>query len=487
MTKTADDQEMKSLPVVQSLKPYPEYKDSGVSWLGSVPEHWQERRIKTLFRESEERSGDNGSGLLLSLTRARGLIPQEQASNRIASAEDLSKYKVCRPGYLVMNRMQAWSGMFALSTCDGLVSPDYSVFIANGVLDVKYFEYLFKTPIFVEKFAQQSKGIGTGFNRLYTPEFGAVACVVPPLSEQTAIVRFLDTMDRRIRRYILAKKNLIALLNEQKRVIIQQAVTHGLDSNVLRKPSEVEWLGNIPENWEVRKLWSLFCLQGSGTTPNNDVYYGGGIPWVMTGDLNDCQITVTKRTVTKLALTSIGALRLYPAGSLLVAMYGATIGKSGVLAMEACTNQACCVFAHPLLNTNVKFFQYVVQVARPHLIRLGFGGGQPNINAKVMKSLRVPFPPRFEQDQILNWIQRLSESLNIAIGNANREIALLQEFRTRLIADVVTGKLDVRNAVSWLPIETNDLEQIADMDTLVVSDETDEVADLDTTLEEAEA
>src|SRR5690606_2446729 len=98
--------------MITELNPYPAYKDSGVPWLRAVPEHWTVQRIKTLFREKDERSGD-GDGLLLSLTRARGLVPQSEASKRLASAADLSKYRLCRPGELVMNRMQAWSGMFA--------------------------------------------------------------------------------------------------------------------------------------------------------------------------------------------------------------------------------------------------------------------------------------------------------------------------------------------------------------------------------------
>ncbi len=153
------------------LRPYPAMEDSGVSWLGEVPEHWEARRIKTLFREKDRRSVD-GTGPLLSLTRARGILPQSEASSRIASADDLSKYKVCAPGDLVMNRMQAWSGMFAVSSYHGLVSPDYSVFIATEPCSVSYFEKLFKTPLLVNQFAQASKGIGSGFNRLYTPTSG---------------------------------------------------------------------------------------------------------------------------------------------------------------------------------------------------------------------------------------------------------------------------------------------------------------------------
>ena len=169
------------------LKPYPVYKPSGVEWLGEVPAHWDVRRLKTIFREKDER-GSGGPGTLLSFTRERGIVPHAEVSTRVASASDLSKYKVCRPSDLVMNRMQAWSGMFAISKNQGLVSPDYSVFepADEQGLCVEYFGHLLKTPRLVEQFAKRSKGIGSGFNRLYTPDFGAVPVTNPPTDEQAA-------------------------------------------------------------------------------------------------------------------------------------------------------------------------------------------------------------------------------------------------------------------------------------------------------------
>ena len=221
--------------MISRLHPYPAYKTSGVPWLGDVPVHWEVRRIKTIFREVDERAGDV-PGELLSLTRAHGLIPQVEASNRIASVEDLSSYKICRPGFMVMNRMQAWSGMFAVSTREGLISPDYCIFGLADSFEVTYFEYLFKTSLMVGQFAQKSKGIGSGFNRLYTDDFGSIPSFVPPPSEQAGIVRYLDHVDRRIRRYVAAKQKLIALLEEEKQAVVNRAVTRGLDPNVRSSP-----------------------------------------------------------------------------------------------------------------------------------------------------------------------------------------------------------------------------------------------------------
>ncbi|NJL50060.1 MAG: hypothetical protein HC929_25045, partial [Leptolyngbyaceae cyanobacterium SM2_5_2] len=288
--------------MISELKPYSAYKDSGLPWLGEVPKHWAIVRIKNLFREIDRRNGNSGS-TLLSLTRSRGILPQAEASNRIASVENLSKYKLCKPGDLVMNRMQAWSGMFAISTYEGCISPDYSLFLPVKPLDVKYFEYVFKTPLLIEQFAQRSKGIGTGFNRLYTPDFGVVPLAIPSVEEQSKIATFLDYADRRIRRYIRSKQKLIKLLEEQKQVIINQAVTRGLDPNVSLKPSGIEWLGDIPARWDLKKVKFLVASRG-GMTPSKAEanYWNGEIPWVSPKDMKVLELVDSEDHISDLAL-----------------------------------------------------------------------------------------------------------------------------------------------------------------------------------------
>jgi type I restriction enzyme S subunit len=312
-----------------------------------------------------------------------------------------------------------------------------------------FFHHLLRSPIYKTRIKTASRGIVESRLRLYTDDLYRIEALLPPKDEQAAIVRFLDHADLRIRRAIAAKQKLIRLLEEQKRATSHRAVTRGVDPDARLKPSGVEWLGDVPEHWEIRKIRSLFRRQGSGTTPVGDRYYDGGIPWVMSGDLNDAAVTTTKRSVTGEALEEVGALKLYPQKSLVVAMYGATIGKTGVIEMAACTNQACCVFSDPFPSVSVEFLQLVVNVARPALLVQSFGGGQPNINAGVIKSLRVPLPPLKEQMRVLEWIHQ--NGFGDAIAAATIEIALLKEYRARLIADVVTGKLDVREVATKLP------------------------------------
>ncbi|MFV1968508.1 MAG: restriction endonuclease subunit S, partial [Pirellulaceae bacterium] len=415
------------------------------------------KRIKALFREKDERSGD-GEGTLLSLTRAKGIVPQTEASNRIASTEDLSKYKVCRPGDLVMNRMQAWSGMFALSSIEGVVSPDYSVFGSIGSADVKYFEHLFKTPLLVDQFAQRSKGIGSGFNRLYTPDFGAVPVVVPPLPEQAAIVRYLDYVDRRIRRYIRAKQKLIGLLEELKAAIIHRAVTRGLpaaaaaqaglDPNVRIKHSGVEWLGEVPEHWGVVSLgMAVDSIQTGpfGSQLHASEYVTGGIPIINPCHLRDGRIESDPAiSVSQQKTRKLIRHQLY-AGDIVAARRG-ELGRCALVTdSEAgwlCGTGSLRIRPKAqVFNSAYLLVVFGSQGVRDTLSLSSIGATMDNLNSGMVARLRLPCPPLCEQKAIMVSIASETATIHTASHITRREVELLREYRTRLIADVVTGKL----------------------------------------------
>ena len=432
------------------LHSYPLYKHSGVSWLGTVPEHWSVRRIKTLFRELDERSGD-GQGELLSLTRSNGLVPHWQASNRIASVDDLSNYKVCRSGALVMNRMQAWSGMFAVASQDGLISPDYCVFGPVGSCVVKYFEHLFKTPLVVSQFARQSKGIGSGFNRLYTDDFGCIPVLVPPLPEQRAIVRYLDHADRRIQRYVTAKRKLVTLLEEEKQAVINRAVTRGLDPNVRLKPS-----GDVPEHWEVRPVKRAFISMDYGISESASD--SGAIRLLTMGHLKDGQVIVPNDGgvdfVAPYLLLEEGDLLFNRTNSQeLVGKVGLFVGHNSPVTFASYLVR---MRPHPwhepeYLNLALNATSFISRARREAIPSLH----QSNLNPTRYGRIQIALPSKEEQRGILRTLQEETASLGAAITRARRQIELVQEYRTRLIADVVTGKLDVREAAARLPDEAD--------------------------------
>ena len=445
--------------------PYSTYKPTGVPWFGDMPADWDVRRIKTLFRESEDRRGQRPMELL-SLTRTKGLIPQSENSNSTLLAEDLSQYKVCRPTDIVMNRMQAWSGMFAVPPREGIVSPDYSVFKPTKICEIKFFEHLFKTPILVEQFAKESKGIGTGFNRLYSDNFGNIAIALPPLGEQAAIVRYLDHADRRIRRYVAAKRKLIALLEKENQAIINQAITRGLDPNLPLKPSGVEWLGDVPEHWEVARLKGHVAnvVELTREPSRDDIYLA----------LEHVESWTGRFAAAGDDIGFDSQVKRFRAGDVL-------FGKlRPYLAKVVCPDRSgVCAGEFLVLRPNITYLspKYLEQLLRSRSVidaidASTFGAKMPRADWHFIGDMQVPLPPLPEQRAVVEYLDKATGDIGTAIERTRRQIELVQEYRTRLIADVVTGKLDVREAAAQLLDEAADRDPIEESGPL--ADGTDE-------------
>jgi type I restriction enzyme S subunit len=273
------------------LKPYPAMKDSGVQWLGKVPEHWAVLPNRALFAEVNER--EHPDEQMLSVTITKGVISQkallEGGSKKDSSNQDKVAYKLVCPGAVVYNKMRAWQGAVGVSDIRGIVSPAYVVVRLREDNCARYFHYLFRTPQFAKEAERWSYGITSDMWSLRPEHFKMIYCSLPPPSEQAAIVRFLEYLDRHIRRLITAKRRLIELLNEQKQAIIQKAVTHGLGPSVRLKPSGIDWLGDVPSHWEVRRLKQLSkILRGKFShRPRNDTdMYDGPYPFIQTGDVS---------------------------------------------------------------------------------------------------------------------------------------------------------------------------------------------------------
>ncbi|MCZ8129110.1 MAG: restriction endonuclease subunit S [Microcystis sp. LE19-114.1B] len=222
------------------------------------------------------------------------------------------------------------------------------------------------------------------------------------------------------------------------------------------KDSGVEWLGAIPEHWENWKISHAFQKIGSGTTPstNRYDYYDGDVPWINTSELRENIITDTSVKITNKALLDNSVLNLYSPGTLLIAMYGATIGRLGILGITACTNQACCALANPIL-LDTKFVFYWLWMRRNELIILSSGGGQPNINQEKIRSIKIPAPPLPEQQKIAEFLDQETGKIDKLITKKERLIELLKEKRTALISHAVTKGLnpDVPmkdSGVEWL-------------------------------------
>ena len=470
--------------MIADPRPYPAMKDSGVPPLGEVPEHWQIRRNGSLFQQRNQTGFAELPILEVSLitgVRVRNL----DSAGRKQIMSDLAGYKRARRGDLAYNMMRMWQGAVGAAPVDGLVSPAYVVARPNPGTASEFYSRLFRTDAYMAEVDKYSHGIVKDRNRLYWDQFKQMPSPVPPAEEQAAIVRFLDHVDRRIRRYIRAKQKLITLLEEQKQAIIHRAVTRGLDptdspqailnaghpaggpkgeggnrtSNVRLKSSGVEWLGDVPEHWEVLPLCAIARPRKLTNQPHREllsVYLGRGvIPFTA---VEEKRTNPTSEDLSKYQVVEPGDFVLNNQqawrGSVGVSRYEGIVSPAYlVLALDGRLHQE---FADRLLSDRAMVAQYLV-------CSKGVGSIQRNLYWPHLRRAAILVPPKAEQAAIVRFLLEATASLGAIIARTSREIDLVRELRTRLIADVVTGKLDVREAAARLS-EEDDLAGLDDHD-----------------------
>ncbi|CAN5374700.1 restriction endonuclease subunit S [soil metagenome] len=447
--------------MIGDLKPYPAIKDSGVPWLGEVPEHWKVTRVKNLLRTVDVRS-ESGSEELLTVSSNRGVVPRRTANVTMFKAESYAGHKLCWPGDLVINSLWAWSRGLGVAQRHGIVSTAYGVYRPRdaGVLDPGFVHELVRSTPFSWELRVRSKGVWTSRLQLTDESFLGAPFPLPPVTEQAAIVRFLDHADRRIRRYIRAKQELIKLLEEQKQAIIHRAVTRGLDPDVRLKPSGVEWLGEVPEHWEVRRLKQVFrgIVGGSTTSSAETAFWDGDVVWVTPADISkSSRLRDSLRRITTDGLKSCSS-ELVPRGSIVVTSR-APVGNVAIAETDLCTNQGCKALVATLAVVNPTFGFHVLTTLKAELQSLATGTTFTEISTSRIGAVSMPLPPLREQAAIVRHLDKATASLTRAIEHAFREIDLLREYRTRLISDLVTGKLDVRVAAAGLPAEMEELPE----------------------------
>ena len=311
------------------LKPYPVYKDSSLPWLGEVPAHWEVKRGKAIFQCIDIRSS-TGEQELLTVSSERGVVPRSSATVTMFKAESYVGYKLCWPGDLVINSLWAWARGLGMSQYYGIVSSAYSVYrLRPQYKDYSvYIHELVRSAPFNWELRVRSKGIWISRLQLTDEAFLGAPFPLPPTEEQVAIVRFIDYVDRRIRRYIRAKQKLIKLLEEQKQVIIHRAVTRGLDPNILLKPSGVEWRGDIPEHWEVTRVRRLITFITSGSRDWAEFYSDDGDLFIQSGNLNNSMALDLERVQRVNVPTRVEGLRTRIAkDDILVCITGALTGN----------------------------------------------------------------------------------------------------------------------------------------------------------------
>lgn len=472
--------------MIADLKPYPTMKDSGVPWLGPVPEHWAVLPNRAVFDEVKERNRPDAD--MLSVTIAKGVIRQkallEDSSKKDSSKLDKSAYKLVRPNDIAYNKMRAWQGAVGVSNYEGIVSPAYVVQRPREGSLPHYLHYLLRTPAFAKEAERWSYGITSDMWSLRPEHFKLIYSCLPPLPEQDAIVRFLEYVDRRIRRYVRAKQKLIKLLEEQKQAIIHRAVTRGLDPNVRLKPSGVEWLGDVPEHWEVVPLKRAFSRMDYGISDSGSE--SGVIPVLTMGHIRNGMVTVPKlggvdRVEPDLLLRDRDLLFNRTNSTELVAKVGLfrSVDRPVTFASYLVRLRSHAAHSPEFLNLVLNAPAFLGAARREAIPSLH----QSNLNPTRYGRLPIPLPPPQEQRDIAEAVLERTSDLNNTAASARQEIDFLGEYRTRLISDVVTGKLDVREAAARLPDEADEPEPLEETEDMI--DAEDGTADdLEATVEE---
>ncbi len=447
--------------MIEGLQPYRQYKDSGLPWLGRCPSHWNLRRTKFLLREVDSRTR-TGKEQLLRVSQYTGVTERKTndgSDTPDTRAASLVGYKQVEPQDLVINIMLAWNGSMGVSRFGGIASPAYCVYRFRDGAYPWYFHHLFRTPLYKGRIKAASTGVVESRLRLYSDDLGRLEALLPPSAEQAAIVRFLDHANRKIDGFIRAKRKLIALLNEQKQAIVHRAVTRGLNPDAPLKPSGIPWLGDIPQHWEVLRLGRVtklvtgFPFKSEGFTQKESAIR-------LLRGINVTPVGLRWGTTVRWERKQNDGLDSFglEVGDIVLGMDRPIIA-SGVRAARVEVQDVPSLLLQrvarlrPTARLDGGFLLHLLRgkLFADYIAPIFTGISVPHLSPEQIRAFRVMLPPKSEQEEVVRYIEGETSGINTAIARTEREIALMQEYRTRLTADVVTGKLDVRAAAAELP------------------------------------
>lgn len=433
--------------------------DINIPWLTQIPSHWSYIRSKHLFTARKERAQDGDEQL--SATQAFGVIPQQAYENKIGRrvvriTQHLEKRAHVEKNDFVIS-MRSFQGGLERAWSTGCIRSSYVVLKPSSDAFVGYYAQLFKCHDYIRAIQATSNFIRDGQD-LNFANFCMVDLPVPPWQEQIAIARFLDHANGKIERTIRAKRKLIALLNEQKKAIIHRAVTRGLDPNVKLKPSGIPWVGDVPEHWDKPLNQRIFKEDirphnGKSEVPLSLSQRSG---LIATAEMQERSLKTSTYVNWKVTVP----------GDLVVNRFKAHLGVFFAATLRGIVSFHYGVFA-PRRKLSTKYFELLYHTAPYCAIYAGRSNGMTvglqNLSNQNFYNVRSIVPPFEEQLSIVTHTQNATAKLQQTIERIQREIDLLREYRTTLTADVVTGKLDVREAAKRLPAEATDLQQVDDL------------------------
>ena len=426
-----------------------EMKDSGIEWIGEIPEGWKISRIKQLFSEVNDRCENGENYTLLSVSEYYGVTPKSERisdDDMLTHAETLDGYKICKENDLVMNIMLAWKRALGVSKYTGIVSPAYCIYRAKQNMCAKYFHYLFRTDMYANLFKQYSTGIIDSRLRLYSDKFLALKCQVPPIDTQRRIADYLDRKCRQIDAIIAWQQEVIEKLKAYKLSVITEEVTKGLNPDVPMKDSGVEWIGEIPEHWVLNKLKYLSLDIGDGihATPTYDE--DGNVYFVNGNNIGE-EYLVFKEDTNTISDTEYASykLPLLTGNTVFVTLNGATYGKISFYHGEKILLGKSAGFITLKSTESREFIRYYLQSYTAKLIMdlSLLGSTIANLSLRTLRDFVIPYPPIEEQIQIVNHLNNRTSSIDAAVSKKEKIVDELIDYKKSLIYEVVTGKKEV--------------------------------------------
>ncbi len=434
------------------MRRYESYKDSGVEWLGEVPHCWDVKKVKNIFHLIAEPAAKNNQCELLSVYTDIGVKPRAELEERGNKASTTDGYWVVKKGDIVVNKLLAWMGAIGLSEYDGVTSPAYDILRPYKKINGKFFHYLFRTPLCLSEFKKNSRGIMDMRLRLYFEELGNIYIPFPSYPEQQKIAQFLDDKTAKIDQALDLAEKQIALLKEHKQILIQNAVTRGLNPDVPLKDSGVKWTGQVPEHWDIKRFRNLFDF-GKGLSITKENLQDEGIPCVNYGEVHSRYgfEVIPERDALKCVDSKYLVFNnsMLNKGDFVFADTSEDIEGSGNFTY---LNSSTRIFAgYHTVITRLKITAihryiayYFDSLSFRNQIRNKVKGVKVfSITQSILKGTFVLLPNLKEQQQIADYLDTQTAKIDQAIALKTAHIEKLKEYKSVLINDVVTGKVQV--------------------------------------------
>jgi len=447
---------------MEEISKYGKYKDTGIEWIGEIPENWDVKKIKHRCYvkgrvgwkglKSSEFLTDGFSYLVTGTDFKNDTVDWDNCYHIDEERYNEDPYIQLQNEDLLITKDGTIGKLAVVTNLDKPACLNSGIFVVRSIKDdfsTRFLLWVLKSSIFTD--FNGLTAYGSTIQHLYQNVFVEFAFAFPPVNTQISIADYLQKKTAEIDHIIANKQKLIALYEEEKQAIINQVVTKGLDPNLKMKDSGVEWLGEIPEHWEQKNLKYLARVQTGGTpkiqNAKMDYFADSTINWYTPSDFyNDGVLEDSNRKINEFAVDD-NEVEIFPENSVYLVSIGATLGKVGLSKTKASANQQInvIIFDKSLLNP---FYGYYFLVSNKEMIKLEADYTTlPILNQTKTKSLTIAYPNLKEQDEIVQYIDKECVRINTILEKFNKQIDLLKEYRTTLISEVVTGKIKVPNTI----------------------------------------